>query len=188
MLWTMNDKEILKLKFGLAAISVMLLLTGSRLLFDGWTSIDWSFWFILGLIIYAGVYPIFKSLKRKDTQIVFNKFDFTSTIPLVGIIALGTIMLLIFYPLISFLLFGLGLATLSIVGGLKFIIFDKGTVVGLFGNSDLNLKQITTDIQADKIEIRTLDNEETLLLKRGKYSDRVWKALINNFTKIKSGM
>jgi hypothetical protein len=106
----------------------------------------------------------------------------------VVVIALATIMFLIFYPLISLVFFGLSLATLSIFGGLKFITFDfdKNKVEGLFENEESTLK-MTVDIYLDsnQIEIKTVDRDDILLLKREKYSEKVWTRLIDNFQKIK---
>ena len=185
----MKDKDILKLKFGLATISLILLLTGSKLLVDHWTSINWSFWFLIGLLAYFAVYRTFRLLTNKNAQIIFYDFEAAGTVTYVVVIALATIMLLIFYPLISLFFFGLSLATLSVFGGLKFITFDfdKNKVDGLFENRDSSLIDMTVDIHPDnnQIEIRTLDSNDILFLKKEKYSNKVWTRLIENFQKIK---
>jgi hypothetical protein len=184
----MNDKDILKLKFGLLTVSLIFLLTGSRLLFGSWTSIHLLFWIIIASIIYFGVYATYRSMTRKNTQTIFNGFEVIGAVTIVGIIALTTIMFLIFYPLISFLFFGLTLATLVLVGGLKFITFDynKNTVDGLFENGGSSLTSMTVDIHSDntKIEIRTPDKDDILILKKEIYGDKVWTQLIENFQKI----
>ena len=186
----MKDKDILKLKFGLATVSLIFLLTGLRLLFGSWTSINLLFWLIIGLIIYFGVYPNYKSLRNKNAKIIFNGFDVMGIVTVVGIIALSTIMFLIFYPLISFLFIGLTLATLIVVAGLKFITFDfdKNTVAGLFDDDrDSDLKKMTIDIQSDKnqIEIKTQDRDDILVLREKNFNPKVWTQLIDNFQNIK---
>ena len=186
----MKDKDILKIKFGLATVSLIFLLTGLRLLFGSWTSINLLFWLIIGLIIYFGVYPNYKSLRNKNAKIIFNGFDVMGIVTVVGIIALSTIMFLIFYPLISFLFIGLTLATLIVVAGLKFITFDfdKNTVVGLFDDDrDSDLKKMTIDIQSDKnqIEIKTQDRDDILVLREKNFNPKVWTQLIDNFQNIK---
>lgn len=127
---TMKDKDLLKFKFVLASTSLIFLLIGSKLLFNEWESIHWSFWFWMGLIVYGYVYPTFKLINSKNTQIIFNGFEVAGTIAYVFIILLATIMFLIFYPHISLLFFGLTLMTLSIFRGLKFIAsdFDKNSI------------------------------------------------------------
>jgi hypothetical protein len=184
----MNDKDILKLKFGLATVSLIFLLIGSRLLFDQWTSINWSFWFFIGLIAYFGVYRTFRLLTSKNIQIIFYDFEVAGTMTYVVVIALATIMFLIFYPLISLFFFGLSLATLSIFGGLKFITFDfgKNKVDGLFESQESTLK-MTVDIHSDnnQIDIKTVDRDDILFIKREEYSDKVWTQLVDNFQKIK---
>jgi hypothetical protein len=184
----MNDKNILKLKFGLATVSLILLLTGAKLLFDSWTSINWSFWFFIGLLAYFGVYRTFKLLISKNTQIIFNGFETAGTITFAVVISLATIMLLIFYPLIALLFFGLTLLTFSVFVGLKFITFDfnKNKMDGLFEDRDSNLTTMTVDIHSDnnQIEIKTLDRDDILILKREKFSDKVWTQLLDNFKQI----
>ncbi len=109
----MKDKDILKLKFGLATVSLILLLTGSKLLFDQWRSIN----------------------------------------------------------------FALTLKTFSAFVGLQFITFDfdKNKADGLFEDRDSNLTNMTVDIHSDnnQIEIKTLDRDEILFLKKEKFNDRV---------------
>jgi hypothetical protein len=184
----MNDKDILKLKFTLATVSLVFLLTGSKLLFDQWTSINWSFWFFIGLLAYFGVYRTFRLLTGKNIQIIFYDFEVAGTVTFLIVIALATIMFLIFYPLVSLFFFGLSLATLTIFAGLKFITFDfdKNKVDGLFENQESTLN-MTVDIHPDsnQIEIKTLDRDDTLFIKREKYSDKVWTRLVDNFQKIK---
>lgn len=184
----MEDKNILKLKFGLGAVSLILLVTGSKLLFAQWTSIHLSLWLLIGLIGYGTVYRTFKTLRSKNTQVIYNDFETAGTITYLVIISLTTIMLLIFYPLIALLFFGLSLATLSVFGGLKFISFDfdANKVDGLFVDRDTSLNKMTVDIHPDKnqIEIKTLDREDILLLKREKFNDKVWIKIIENFEKI----
>jgi len=185
----MKDKDILKIKFALATVSLVLLLTGSKLLFDQWKLINWSFWLFIGLLAYFGVYRTFKSLSSKNTQIIFNDFEMAGTITFVIAIALATIMFLIFYPLIALLFFGLTLITLSVFVGLKFITFDfdKNKVYGLFEDRDSNLTNMKVDIhfENNQIEIKTIDRDDILFLKKEKFSDKVWTQLIDNFQKIK---
>ncbi len=185
----MKDKDILKLKFGLATISLGLLLTGSKLLFSQWTSIHLSFWLLIGLLTYFGVYRTFKLLKSKNVQIIFLDFEMAATITAAIITALATIMLLIFYPLIALLFFGLTLITFFAFAMLRFITFDfqNNKVDGLLVDRDSNLKNMTVDIHADNnlIEIKTLDRDDILILKKERFSDKVWTQLINNFKKIK---
>jgi hypothetical protein len=111
------------------------------------------------------------------------------TITFVIAIALATIMFLIFYPLIALLFFGLTLITLSVFVGLKFITFDfdKNKVYGLFEDRDSNLTNMKVDIhfENNQIEIKTIDRDDILFLKKEKFSDKVWTQLIDNFQKIK---
>lgn len=185
----MKDKDILKLKFGLATISLGLLLTGSKLLFDQWTSIHFSFWLFIGLLAYFGVYRTFKLLNSKKVQIIFHDFEMAGTITVAIVTTLATIMLFIFYPLIALLFFGLTLITFFAFAGLKFITFDfeNNKVDGLLGDRDSNLKNMTVDIHADnsQIEIKTLDREDILILKKEKFPKNVSTNLIDNFQKIK---
>jgi hypothetical protein len=184
----MKDKDILKLKLGLATVSLIFLLTGSKLLFDQWTLINWSFWFFIGLLAYFGVYRTFRVLKGKNVQIIFHDFEVAGTVTFAVVIALATVMFLIFYPLISLFFFGLSLTTLSIFAGLKFITFDfdKNKVDGLFENEE-SILNMTVDIHPDnnQIEIKTMDRDNILFIKREKYSDRVWTRLVDNFEKIR---
>jgi hypothetical protein len=185
----MKDKDILKLKFGLATISLGLLLTGSKLLFDQWTSIHLSFWLFIGLVAYFGVYRTFKLLNNKNVQIIFHDFEMAGTITVAIVTALATIMLLIFYPLVALLFLGLTPITFFAFAGLKFITFDfeNNKVDGLLVDRDSNLINMTVDIHADKnqIEIKTLDRDDILILKKERFSDKVWTQLIDNFKKIK---
>ena len=176
--FNMKDKDILKLKLGLATVSLVFFVIGSKLLADEWTSINWTFWLLIGLLAYFGVYRTFRLLTSKNIQIIFSDFEIAGTVTFVVITALATTMLLIFYPLISLFFIGLSLATLSAFGGLKFITFDfdKNKIEGLFENRDTNFNNMTVDILADshQIEIKTLDKDDTLLLKKEKYTDKVW--------------
>ncbi len=180
---------MLKLKFGLLTVSLIFLLTGSRLLFGSWTSIHLLFWILIALIIYFGLYSTYRSTRRKDSQIIFNRFDVIGTVTIVGIIFLATIMAFIFLPHISFLFFGLTLATLVVVGGLKFITFDldKKIVYGLVENGDPILTSMTVDIHSGntQIEIRTPDTDNILVIKKEMYNNNVWIQLVDNFQKIK---
>jgi hypothetical protein len=185
----MNDKNILRFKLGLATISILFLLTGAKLLFNQWTSIPISFWLLTGVITYGTVYRTFKSISNKNNQIIFHDFEIAGTVTFLVVIGLATIMVLIFYPLIALLFFGLGLMTLSVFGGLKFITFDfnKNIVDGLFENRDSNLSGMTVDVNFDKnqIEIRTPDRDDNLILKKEMYGDKVWTQLVDSFQKIK---
>lgn len=185
----MSDKDILKLKFALVTISLGFFMTGSKLLFDEWTSIHWSFWVLIGLISYGGVYRTYRGLYGKNVQTIFTGFEVAGTITFVVAFSLGTIMLLIFYHHISLLFIGLTLVTLSVFGGLKFITFDfnKNKVDGLFEKQESTLK-MTIDIHPDnnQIEIKTADRQDVFFIKREKYNDKVWTFLIDNFQRIKS--
>ena len=184
----MSDKNILKLKLALATVSLAFFLTGSKLLFDNWTSIHWSFWVLIGLIAYVGVYRTLKSLYDKNIQTIFTGFEVAGTITFVVAFSLGTIMLLIFYHHISLLFIGLTLVTLSVFAGLKFITFDfnKNKVDGLFEKQEI-IQNMTVDIHPDnnQIEIKTADRQDVLFIKREKYNDKVWDFLIDNFQRIK---
>ena len=185
----MNDKNIIRFKLGLATISILFLLTGAKLLFNQWTSIPISFWLLTGAITYGTVYRTFKSIVNRNNKIIFHDFEIAGTVTFLVVIGLATIMVLIFYPLIALLFFGLGLMTLSVFGGLKFITFDfdKNFVDGLFENRDSNLSGVTVDINSDKnqIEIRTPDRDDNLILKKEMYGDKVWTQLVDSFQKIK---
>jgi hypothetical protein len=143
---------------------------------------------LIGLLAYFGVYRTFRLLIRRNIQIIFNDFEVAGTVTYVVVIALATIMFLIFYPLISLFFFGLSLATLSIFAGLKFITFDfdKNKVDGLFENQE-SILNMTVYIHPDssQIEIKTVDRDYVLFIKREKYSYKVWTRLIDNFRKVK---
>jgi hypothetical protein len=184
----MSDKYILKLKLGLATASLTFLLICSKLLFDQWTSINWSFWLFIIAIAYGGVYRTLRLMYGKNTQVIFNDFEAAGTITYLVVITLATIMFLIFYPLLALLFLGLTLATLSVFGGLKFISFDfdNNKVDGLFVDRDSNLSNMTVHIHSDKnqIEIKTLDRDDILVLKKEKFNDNVWNKIVDNFQRI----
>lgn len=185
----MKDKDILKLKFGLATISLGLLLIGSKLLFDQWTSIHLSFWLLIGLLAYFGVYRTFKLLNSKNAQIIFHDFELAGTITFAIVTALATIMLLTFYPVIALLFFGLTLVTFFTFVGIKIITFDfeNSKIGGLWIDRASDLKSVTVDIHTDnnQIEIKTIGRDDILILKKEKFSDKVWTQLLDCFKKIK---
>lgn len=184
----MTDKGIIKLKLALVTVSLVFFITGSKLLFDEWTSIHLSFWVLIGLLAYGGVYRTFKGLHGKNIQTIFTGFELAGTITFVFASSFGTIMLLIFYRHISLLFIGLTLVTLSVFGGLKFITFDfnQNKVDGLFEKQESTVN-MTVDIHPgnNQIEIKTADRPDVLFIKREKYSDKVWTFLIDNFQRIK---
>jgi len=110
------------------------------------------------------------------------------TITVAIVTALATIMMLIFYPLIALLFFGLTLITFFAFAGLRFITFDfeNNKIDGLWVDRDSNLKNMTVDILADnnQIEIKTLDRDDILILKKEKFSNKVWTQLVDNFKEI----
>jgi hypothetical protein len=115
----MTDRDILKLKLGFAIAAILFLLTGSKLLFDNWTSIPWIFWLLAAFIAYRGVYLTNRTLTDKK-EIVFKGFTTVETITWVAAITLATAMLFIFYPLVSLLFYGLTFISLFVYGGIQF--------------------------------------------------------------------
>lgn len=187
----MKDKDILKLKLGLATFSLLLLLTGSKLLFDEWKSIAWSFWLLMTLLAYFGVYRTLRLLLTRDTRVIFYGFETAGTITFAIGIGLATIMLFIFYPLISLLFFGLALLMLSVFIGLRFIVFDfsNNKVEGLSADRDTSLITMIVDINSEnnEIEIKTTDRDDILVLKKEKFNNDVWTQLIENFQRVNTG-
>ncbi|MTI39290.1 hypothetical protein [Fulvivirga lutimaris] len=116
----MTDRNILKLKLGLAIAAIVFLLIGSKLLFSYWTSIHWTFWLLAFLVAYRGVYTTIRTLSDRNETIVYKGFATVETATWVLAIALATAMFFIFYPLISLIFYGLTFISLSIYSGLEF--------------------------------------------------------------------
>ena len=189
--WTMKDKDIVKFKFGLATVSLILLLTGSGLLFDSWKTVFQKTWLFIGLIVYLGLFPSYKTLRTKNVQIILKGVEVMGTVTSVVMLALATIMTFIFLPHISILFFGLTLIIISVNFGVQLIVFDydNNMVIGLFEEELKNINQLTVNIADDfsEIEINTLDLNEKRTLKRDSFNNKVWTRLMENFSKIKTG-
>ena len=185
----MEKKDIHRLQLGLIIFSFLFLLTGTRLLYNSWTSIHIYFWLIFG-ISSIGLYRIYKTITNRNIHKLFIGFDIIHTVTIVGVISLMTIMYFIFYPVLALLFFGLFLATLGIASGLKFITFDmdNNKIKGLPDQADIDIdiEKITIEIDqnSNQIEIKTVDKNGIIILKKENYSGRVWSELIDNFHKI----
>ena len=187
----MKDKDIVKFKFGLATVSLILLLTGSGLLFDSWKTVFQKTWLFIGLIVYLGLFPSYKTLRTKNVQIILKGVEVMGTVTSVVMLVLATIMTFIFLPHISILFFGLTLIIISVNFGVQLIVFDydNNMVIGLFEEELKNINQLTVNIADDfsEIEINTLDLNEKRTLKRDSFNNKVWTRLMENFSKIKTG-
>ena len=64
---------------------------------------------------------------------------------------------------------------------------DKNKIQGLCDQADTDIEKVTIDINQNnnQIEIKTVDKDDILILKKETYSDRVWTQLIDSFKKIK---
>ena len=180
-----NDKNILKLKFGIAIISLLCMVTGSKLLFGSWSSIHLSFWILIGIFVYAIVHQLHKISSGRNSFKIFYYFDLAGTITYLLITALATIMVLIIYPVTALSLFGMFFVTLAIHGGLRFIFFDftRNRVDGLSRDGYLSLTKLTFYIHPDnsQVEIKVPGMDNILILRKDRYCNQTWIRIINNF-------
>ena len=177
---------MLKLKLGLAVSSIIIILTGLKLLYGQWMSIDGLAWLLVVVISYTCANSIQKLTTNKK-HAIFNGFDkalIAIFLPIVLILAIGRF---INTSEISSVIIGLGFITLTVFGGMKFITFDfnKKMIEGLYEEEGiLNLTNKIIKINSYEIEIKNSTRDFRVLLKMENYPYKTWILLTENIKKI----
>jgi hypothetical protein len=182
----MKQEFILKLKLGIAVLSVIFFLAGAKLLFGNWASIHSIIWVFGAIMIYATAFPAFRALRSSGTIKIFYEFEVAGMITFAVATALATTMLLIFYSNISLIFLGMALLCIVIFAALRFITIDfkSRTVDGLLGKQ-VSFDNLSVQFKSDHVvEVGMLDPKRSILLRKEKFSTANWTLLIDSFKRI----